>query len=352
MSWVIIGPLEGRLTGQARVTLKTFDIISNRENISRGINTNFEGLPPVVRIVRTLRSLLQFMISIRSSKGYYISIKRGALSIIAGYIYVIIAKLFSKKLILHLHGNEIFAASAKKRYIYRYLILSKLRMADIVCCLNNYQSSELARLHVTNTRIIPNFTDLQICKSVNKTLSKHKKNISIVYLSNFQEQKGFYKFLNLFPKFQNLDFSLCGDFLSKDSPEKKYFDEDHIKSLLNVNFHGFTDGQMKVDILKNSHFIFFVSTYPTEAQPLSLIEAMSQGCVPIVADRPYISNLVTNKNGVVLSPDPTDAEIFQAVSDLSIEKYMELSKNCTTIAQNFTLEAYSKNVMSIFDALS
>lgn len=352
MFWSVIGPLEGKLTGQSRVTIEVASVLRNNEKLAIKINTNFEGFKFHVRILKSLFALLYFMKTLRSSSGYYISIKRGNLSSFLDFIYIIVARIFKKNLILHLHGNEILRSSkTSKTFVFNFAILN-LRLADMVLCLNSFQANELRKLGISNLKILPNFTDLNFGNNYSEDLVRERSDLSVTYLSNFQEEKGFLKYLSLFETFPSIQFSLCGAFLSNDSPERKAFNESYINSLPNVCYHGFVNGSAKQRVLSNSHFIFFISTYATEAQPLSLIEAMGLGCVPIVANRPYISDIVTNENGVILSFDPDMDEIRNAISSLTIEKYLELSENCRTLAAFHTTTAFEASLLDTFDEVT
>lgn len=349
MRWSVIGPLEGRLTGQSYVTLKVVDILGSKKRLTYEINTNHEGSKPSKRIINTLFKYLYFLITLRVSGGYYISTKRGRISAIVDFMYIIVARAFTKKIIVHLHGNEIFQDANIRKGAFDNFTFINLKLVDCVLCLNSYQSSELKKLGIKNVKILPNFTDLQIESESSMSLTNDRDIIKITYLSNFQAQKGFIQYINLFESFPDIQFSLCGGFLSENSPERQIFNEQFTNSLPNVRYYGFVGKDQKQNILRNSHFIFFVSTYPTEAQPLALLEAMGLGCVPIVANRPYISDLVTKDNGVILSADPDAEEIKSAICNLTIEKYIELSGNCKTLASSFTTTAFEANLLEIFD---
>lgn len=349
MCWSVIGPLEGKLTGQSRVTIEVSNILRNNKKLACQVNTNFEGLKVNARILKSIFALLYFIKTLRVSNGYYISIKRGILSSFLDFMYIIIAKIFKKNVILHLHGNEILCSSKTNMTLTFNFAILNLRLADMVLCLNSFQANELRKLGISTMKIIPNFTELNSGNNYSEDLVIDRSNLRVTYLSNFQEEKGFLKYLSLFETFPDIQFSLCGAFLSNDSKERKAFNEPYINSLPNVRYHGFVNGSAKQRVLSNSHFIFFISTYATEAQPLSLIEAMGLGCVPIVANRPYISDIVTSENGVILSSDPDMDEIRNAISSLTIEKYFKLSENCRKLAASHTTTAFEAGLLDTFD---
>ena len=245
------------LTGQSRVTIEVANILRNNKKLAFQVNTNFEGFKVYVRILKSIFALLYFIKTLRISNGYYISIKRGILSSFSDFLYIIVARIFKKNIILHLHGNEILLSSkTNKAFVFNFAILN-LRLADMVLCLNSFQANELRKLDIVNLKILPNFTDLNFKNNHSEALVRERGDIRITYLSNFQEEKGFLKFLSLFEIFPDIQFSLCGAFLSNDSPERKAFSESYINSLPNVCYHGFVSGSAKRNVLSNSHFIFF-----------------------------------------------------------------------------------------------
>ena len=241
MCWSVIGPLEGKLTGQSRVTIEVSKILRSNEKLALQVNTNFEGFKVSVRIFKSICALLYFIKTLRVSTGYYISIKRGILSSFLDFIYINVARILRKNIILHLHGNEILHSSkTNKSFVFNFAIMN-LRLADMVLCLNSFQAKELRKLGISNLKILPNFTDLNFENNCSEDLVRDRSDLRITYLSNFQEEKGFLKYLSLFKTFPDIQFSLCGAFLSNDSPERKAFNESYINSFPNVRYLGFVN---------------------------------------------------------------------------------------------------------------
>ena len=141
----------------------------------------------------------------------------------------------------------------------------------MVLCLNSFQTNE--KLDIVNLKILPNFTDLNFKNNHSEALVRERGDIRITYLSNFQEEKEFLKFLSLFEIFPDIQF--CAALHLSSSPERKAFSG--LTLILRMCVTGFVSGIAKRNVLSNSHFIFFISTYATEAQPLSLIELWDLG---------------------------------------------------------------------------
>lgn len=338
------------MTGQSSVTIKVHEILSTSFERVRIVNNNFEGMHAAIKILSSLLAFGKSLIYLKSTDIFYISIKRGNLSLIFDYLIISLIKLLKKKIIIHLHGNEFFDPITYSSLISKSLIKKNFYNSDHIICLNSYQKSHLTRMGFgSKTRIVPNYFDITNERHNQNAHMFNQKNIQIIFLSNFLEDKGFLKFIHLPELFGHIEFHLCGRVLNKNGKESAALEEILKKKLPNLVYHGFVGPEDKEKLLSRSEFIFFPSTYPTEAQPLSVIEAMSFGCVPIVANRPYISDMVNSKNGIILSDNPTLTEITNIIDKLLNFDIKSKQKACIEVSKNFTLQSFSKNLKDLIN---
>ena len=346
----IIGPAYGVLTGQSSVTIKVYEILSTLFERVQIVNNNFEGMHQATKILYSLFAFAKSLYYLKNTDIFYISIKRGNLSLILDYLIIALIKLRKKKVIIHLHGNEFFDPNNPAPSISNSLIKKIFCNSDQIICLNSYQKSNLIKIgHQSKTRIMPNYFDISNQMYSQSLIKPNQKNTQIIFLSNFIKEKGFLKFLHLPELFSHLEFHLCGRILDKNGVESAALDEILKKKLPNFVYHGFVGPEKKEKLLTNSGFIFFPSTYATEAQPLSVIEAMSFGCIPIVANRPYISDIVNSNNGIILSDNPTLIEIENVIKQLLDFDIESKQKACIEVSKNFTLQSFSKNLKELIN---
>lgn len=94
-----------------------------------------------------------------------------------------------------------------------------------------------------------------------------------------------------------------------------------------------------LEIFKSSDFMLLPSKW--EGLPLSLLEAMSQGCIPICSPVGGIPSVIVNLQNGILSADYSEDSIYNAVKlslSLSKEERKEISDNCLSSVKRFSIE--------------
>ncbi len=139
----------------------------------------------------------------------------------------------------------------------------------------------------------------------------------------------------------NFEFTYCGDGVLRSQLEQECRDlglENHVKFLGNVNAD-----QIK-NILKESHFLIFVSE--TEGWPKAVAEAMFWGCVPFTSAVSCVPQMVGGipARGVLVSKDP--ANIYEKLLPLIQDQksYDEMSEAAINWSREFTLEKFQAEI--------
>jgi len=123
--------------------------------------------------------------------------------------------------------------------------------------------------------------------------------IRIVYLSNLLESKGI---LDLFEAVT----------IVRGQGKKIHLDvagaieraiEDRVKAYLkelgeSVTYHGVVEGEKKKELLLNNYIFCLPTYYSNEGQPISILEAMANGCVIVTTDHGGIGDIVNEEYGV------------------------------------------------------
>lgn len=94
-----------------------------------------------------------------------------------------------------------------------------------------------------------------------------------------------------------------------------------------------------LSILKSSDFMLLPSIW--EGLPITLLEAMSQGCIPVCSPVGGIPSVVENMKNGVLSVDSSEDSIFEVLKlaiGLSKEELWEISKNCQSSVREYSIE--------------
>jgi len=128
---------------------------------------------------------------------------------------------------------------------------------------------------------------------------------------------------------------------------------DHLKQLCkmlsiesNVEFLGWVDAKTNSENYAKAKI--WVSIPESDATAISLLEAMSLGCIPVVSNLPANREWVENqRNGVVV--DNIDTPFFERFAEIEFEKAIAINKKL--IAEKGTKEVNKKRFIEIYQKL-
>lgn len=230
----------------------------------------------------------------------------------------------------------------KLQSVYKLLqrrksINSFVRAEHKVCVDYNYLNwirTMLPREELDNIHVIPNFTHINDRESVNQLESK---DIKILFARRFSEERGVLVLISiidiLLKKYQNISFTIAGDGPYAKLLHEKY---DHIDNIVITRYE-----HSKSLEIHSKHHVAIIPTYGSEGTSLSLLEAMTSGCVPIASNVGGMTNIVLdNYNGFLV--DPTVKAFIEKLSFLIENDNMrdDFSRN----AKKSTDAAFSYNL--------
>jgi glycosyltransferase involved in cell wall biosynthesis len=161
--------------------------------------------------------------------------------------------------------------------------------------------------------------------------TKTDSTVKLLYLSNVMESKGITflleacdKLLEMYP---NLSLCIAGSFFADEfsSLEKitqrfyKLYNHLKQKYPTQIDYKGIVYGETKIELLWNSDIFILPTFYPTEAFPISIIEAMRTGNYIISTNHNLLPEIVNYNNGILIEPQSSEA-IINAVSDICSDK--------------------------------
>lgn len=216
-------------------------------------------------------------------------------------IIILIAHLFNKKIILHIHGScfkEFYSSLNSLNKNFCKIILNSV---DSVIVLSNSWKDYFSLIteDITKIRVIRN------CVSLPKysPSKKMNKEITFLFLGRMQERKGVYNFLKALieiidkNKDINIKVHLAGD--GEVEVVKKIIVENSLEHIVNV--HGWIDGTEKQKLLETSDILILPSY--NEGLPVALLEGMSYGIPVISTNVGGIPELIKNQyNGLLIPP--------------------------------------------------
>jgi len=161
--------------------------------------------------------------------------------------------------------------------------------------------------------------------------AKFQKHYRIVFLSGLRKSKGILEFLDacekILPHNPTINICIAGlpcndDFMGKkeisalfsrkyETLKKQYPDK--------IHYLGEIIGQEKVELLYGSDIFVLPSWHPSEACPVSILEAMRAGNAIVSTNHNFLPAIVKPENGILVSPQSNN-EIAVAIETLLHDK--------------------------------
>lgn len=263
----------------------------------------------LVKILKMIRGLVKYIMLLVSDKTIDIVHIHTAsnLSFRRSAIYLKLAKLFGKKVVLHIHGGA-FAEYCRrdKRFVTKIL-----NQADVIVCLSEKWKDFFSKITSgKNIRVINNVIPYPI-----DVKRLQDKKCHSLFLGMFCSAKGIYDLLNVIA-------------LHKDYFQNKFIlhlggngEIANVRNFIRLNklddivkYEGWLSGVQKNTILNISD-IFILPSY-VEGLPLSILEAMTYKMAIVTTDVGGIPEIVhQGKNGFINNPGDLDG-LFESLKIL------------------------------------
>jgi glycosyltransferase involved in cell wall biosynthesis len=257
-----------------------------------------KGVKWFFKQIRTFSNFSSFLKK-NSIDIVHLNVPFDALGIIREYLLLTIAKKSKKKVLLHIHGGKLLMIPAKNKVI-KYFANQLLNQSDKVLVLSKIEQAAL----ITNY----NFTDSEYLENAVDTnkiqfeLKPHQKEtppaINILYLARITESKGIddvYSGLKQLREKCSFTFTLCGsgdDAIAVADKFKDFMADD-------FKFKGAVAGN-EWDVISGAD-IFILPSRHSEGLPMSLLETMAAGLVPVVTNEASMIHVVNdNYNGMIV----------------------------------------------------
>lgn len=258
-----------------------------KEHNCEWLETHCDG-NRIKKITMFLSAFLKFIFKIFTVKIIHVHLS-WKISVLRKLPFIVLGKLFNKKIILHVH------ASAETTYL-KNKILYKL-----VFILANKIIYIYPSFFKNKNVLFKKKSELVFNPVASGVVDLSKKKNQIVYLGSLNEKKGVFDLIVAFSKITKRNplwslkiggtgnFRKCEILITKLNLESK------------VDLLGWVDGEAKQKLLEES-MIFCLPSY-TEGFPMSLIEAWQHKVVPIASNVGGIPDVLIDKvNGLLIKP--------------------------------------------------
>jgi len=262
-------------------------------------------------------------------------------------IYVMIMKLFRKKIVYHLHGKGInnHLNNPIKKKLYKFVLKDQE-----VITLSKVLDYDIQLIFQKNIYHVPN--GLPVAKFNNKERVENSI-IKILYLSNLIKSKGILDFIDAMETLKNKGFNFNANIVGKDADLSSHDLTELIKEKeLNVyvKYLGAKYGEEKNEIYNKSDIFVF----PTKNDTFALVnlEAMqfglpvistNEGAIPEIVDD-GITGFIVEKN----TPNNIAKKIEFLANHPELRKKMGAAGR-KKFLEKYTLQVFEKNMITVFN---
>jgi glycosyltransferase involved in cell wall biosynthesis len=348
---LIIGPFPGPTKGISFQNEILYNGLKNRSWKVLKIDTEFSNKI----VLKSQFSLSNFKILFRFLEAYkilqvnyvYITIGISFFGVLKYAPFVLLSKIFNKKLIIHVQSgyletmyNEL--TGWKKKLVYKILSSFDSGIVLSQCLTNNLEPF----LNRENIHIVENFIDNNLLE---KEFKKDYSEIKIIYMSNLLLSKGINDLL-LAIKLLNQENIIFKVKVAGGKDEANNVD-DLLTELPNVEYLGAVKGQEKIDLLTWGNVFCLPTFFKFEGQPISLLEGMAFRNYILTTDHAGIKDVCTEENAVFcLKKNPEDLK----------DKLIHIKNNWASLKENaynngdyaianFSEDKFVNSIINVFD---
>ena len=258
-------------------------------------------------------------------------------------VFIIIGKLFRKKIIYHIHGAE-FALFSQKHSRSVQFILSK---CDCIIALSeSWKKFFEDNFNCNNVVIIKNIIEEPIIHPIS-----HEK-FTLLFLGRIGERKGFYDLLEVIQKnrdlYKNKLLLLFGGDGEVDNVQK-LIRQNNISDI--IQYQGWVSGEKKKQLL-NMADAYILPSY-NEGLPISVLEAMSYSLPIISTNVGGIPEIVKNGiNGFIVLPGyiyGIEFAINKLLNDVKLCKQM--GKKSSKMVEEHLPKYVSKQLYNLYTSI-
>lgn len=271
--------------------------------------------------------------------------------VIREYLFSTLASACRLPVLVHLHGGD-YICKAPSSPILLYMVRSLLRRARKVVVLNAYEVSQIKRLYDADCVVLKNAVNDRFfsMKSVSFTPGK----VSFIFLGRIESAKGLNEMVEAFKMLRNegstFRFVLCGA-----GPEEDFFVRRFMEVLGDdFEFMGVVSGEHKRSLIQQADF-FLLPSY-AEGLPISLLEAMSCGVVPIVSDDESLLHVIKNESNGFVVQKRSAVDLAKTLGRLMVieqNDYRMISLACRkAVEEHYSVNNYNQYLFRLYQDIS
>jgi|GEM_PF-7021861 len=319
-----------------------FEAVDFFENGGAGV-----GVKASDKIKSTIRNRRIAKDLAKEATACYITPKLSPLGFLSCIPYFRLCRKNKLPYTLHFHGRALLG-TYQKHILLRPAIKKWISCAHKNIALTPSLQKEMQQLlgGAGDWTAVGNFAGNDMMISAAELEKKRsvyeQKPLQICYLSNVIGSKGIFELMHAVAGDERFSLKIAGGVF----PDEQQRFNKILEGSRNMQYLGFLSGQEKRRLLTESAVLVLPTRYPTEAQPISIIEALCMGCAVIATPLPgildtlgeYPAELIVEKNA--LSVKAALESVYNEP-----EKYYEFIKsNMDACHQRFSVEHFAAEI--------
>lgn len=298
----------------------------------------------------------------------YITTSQSKQGFIRDYVLITLCTWFHVPVIAHQYGANLRQLTSSLGGKGTQKLKKLLSVVKMIIVEGDYMKEQYSFLSdfESKVKVIPNGLPIEGKHAKRNKTYDTKEPFVMFYLSNLIWSKGYFDVLKAVNILINRDKMnvkciFAGKFMASIDDEKpgiskkedfdKYIKDNKLDDY--VEYYPGLYGDAKDEQFYNSNIFLLPTYYINEGQPVSIIEAMAYGCVPLVTNYRHIPMMVNNSNGCYVEPkNPSD--IANKVKYLMThpDEYEQKSKQSILDYQHkFMFDIYAENVMNCINSI-
>ena len=276
----------------------------------------------IVNTLWTMLCTLYYFAFFRFDTVYFTS-SRSMPGFVKDIPLLLLGRWLKKRMVNHLHGAN-FKSFYDNSGLLKPLIRYCYRNVDTSIVLFEGMRTEFSDFPAMKIQVIGNCYEELFDR---QDESGFQKTCNVVFLSGIMKSKGILEFLDacelVLRHRHDIMFTIAGlpcsdNFLKKKAIAALFFRR--YKKLKKqfpdqIQYLGEITGQKKVELLYGSGIFVLPTWHPSEAFPISILEAMRAGNAIVTTRHNFLPSLVKPENGILVNPHSVP-EIAEAIETL------------------------------------
>jgi glycosyltransferase involved in cell wall biosynthesis len=226
----------------------------------------------------------------------YITIGQSFFGVLKYALFFITGKIFRKRIVIHLHGNQLGKMYENQSFFKKKLLKSILSLASSgIVISSSLRKNLFFFLRPEEIFVVDNFVENELFLLPNEEVKKDYSSLKIAYIGNLMTEKGVFYLLDALVSLKKQKILFKAKFagnIDKVVYNKimRYFDENE-----NFEYLGIVRNKEKKELLLWANTFVFPS-YLVEGLPLSILEAIITRNAIITTEHPALNDTFTKNN--------------------------------------------------------